>query len=204
VEYLRAKVERGDGGTTMAAAHALGATIGRRSRAQGGAVDERSAELLRRGLAEATSPKDKADWLATIGNAALTEDVPLVSGYAADGDPGVRQAVADALRRTQTPASEAVLLGLAADPHRGVQDRALHALTGYTLSSTHLDALQQQVSTGKLGPKGFAMLMTLLERNRAQPDAVLPVLEAMLAQDVGERRLLLRIRALRETLSSGR
>jgi HEAT repeat protein len=204
VDYLRAQVERGDGESTLAAAHALGAALGNRSRTPGAAVDERSAALLRQGLRAASSAQQKVGWLGTLGNAGLAEDVPLLAGYATDGDPAVRGAAAHALRKTQTPASEKVLLGLVADTDSGVRDRALQTLTYYTLSPAHLDGLRQQAASGRLQPGNIAILLTVLERNRHQPTAVLPVLEALLRQDISDRRLLLRIRALREALASGR
>jgi hypothetical protein len=201
--YLRAKVERGDGAYVQAAAHSLGSAIGNRLRTEGEPVDERSAALLRKGLAAARSARERVDWLRTLGNAGLTEDVSLMSGYAKDGDRGVRAAVADALRKTQTPAAEKTLLELVADVDSGVRDRALHTLTSYTLTADHLDALRQQVESGRLEPDNFAMLMTLLERNKHQPGAVLPVLETLHARNISDRRLLLRIRALYGSLSSG-
>jgi HEAT repeat protein len=200
VDWLRAKVEEKDGAFTLAAAHALGAAIGKRSRAPGGEVDERAAGLLRDGLAAARSVQDRTDWLGALGNAGLAEDVPLVSRFAADGDPAVRAAAASALRKSQTPAAEGVLLGLAADPDAVVQDRALHTLASYSLGPTGLDALREQVSAGRLVPRSYAMLATLLENHRALPDAVLPVLDAMLAGDIADPRLVLRLRDLRARL----
>jgi hypothetical protein len=50
----------------------------------------------------------------------------------------------------------------------------------------------------------FPELTMLLETNRTQPRAVLPVVEAMLATHVSDQRLLLRIRALEQALSSAR
>lgn len=204
VEYLRNKVERGDGKNTLAAAHALGTAIGNRWRAEGGEVDVRSVALLRRGLAAARSTEERAGWLGTLGNAGLVEEVPLVAGYAQDSDPAVRGAVAKALRKTQVPASEVVLLGLAADADAGVRDRALHTLTDYELTPAHLETLRQAVASGRLPQRNFPMLMTLLERNRHQPQAVLGVVRGLLDQNVSDRRLLLRIRSLEATLTSGR
>jgi HEAT repeat protein len=124
-----------------------------------------------------------------------------VSSYADDDDPTVRSAVASALRKMQSPEAEATLLDLVADPDNDVQGRALHTLTGYTLTPYHLDTLRREVASGRLGPSNFAMLVTLLERNRHQPDAVLSVLDSMLERDVSNRSLSLRVRALYEDLS---
>lgn len=203
VDYLRAKVERGDGASTLAAAHALGAAIGKRAREAGGAVDERAAGLLRAGLAGAGTAQEQADWLRALGNAGLVEDVPLLAGYAADQDPSVRAAAATALRKTQAPAAEAALLGLAADPDPYVQGRALHTLTAYTLNPAHFEELRHVVVQGRLGPGNTAMLLTLLERNRHQPGDVLPVLAALLARPFASQRLLLRARALQKDLTPG-
>ncbi|MBN2192605.1 MAG: HEAT repeat domain-containing protein [Polyangiaceae bacterium] len=204
VEYLRDKVEQGDGKNTLAAAHALGAAIGNRWQAEGGAVDARSAALLRQGLAAAKSPQEKADWLGTLGNAGLVEDVPLIAGHATDGDRDVREAAANALRKTQAPASESALLGLASDADSRVRDRALHTLTEYKLAPAHLDALRQAVASGALPQRNYPMLMTLLEQNRHQPEAVMRVLAAMLEQNVADRRLLQRIRAPQKNLTTAR
>jgi HEAT repeat protein len=132
----------------------------------------------------------------------LFEDVFRLAAYADDDDPRVRSAAAGALRKVQSPEAEATLLDLAADSNPDVQGRALHTLAGYALTPAHLDALQREVVSGRLGQGVFAVLMTVLDRNRDQADAVLPVLDAMLDQDVANRRLFLRIRALREELSS--
>jgi hypothetical protein len=204
VAYLRAKVEARDGAFRLAAAHALGAAIGKRSRSPGGVVDESAAALLRDGLAAAGSVRDKTDWLGALGNAGLPEDVPLVSRFAADREPAVRAAAASALRKSRSADAESVLLGLAADPDPVVQDRALHVLASYSLAPGHLDALREQVSAGRLATRSYARLATLLENHRARPDAVLPVLDALLARDVGDPRLRLRLRELRARLAAVR
>lgn len=200
VEYLRAKVERGDGAHTLAAAHALGAVIGRRARA--GEVDERSAAVLRAGLAAARTERDKADWLGALGNAGLEGDAPVLATYAADDAPLVRGAAADALRKVQTPAAEQVLLGLTGDPDATVQARALHALGAYPLAADDFAVLGQQVASGQLQPRSYGSLVLLLERQREPRPAVLLVLDAMVGRGVENQRLLLRIRALRQALSA--
>jgi hypothetical protein len=76
-----------------------------------------------------------------------------------------------------------------ADPDDVVQERALYTLASCALAPTHLDALRVQVSAGRVVPRSHAALATLLESHRARPDAVLPVLDALLARDVADQRL---------------
>lgn len=199
VDYLREKVELGDGEYTMAAAYSLGAALSYQRE-----VDERSSALLRRGLEEASSTRERVAWLGALGNAGQTENMSLLTSHATDDDPGVRAAVAEALRKTQTPESETTLLALVADQDSDVQNRALHTLTRYSLAPDHLETLRQHVVSGDIRPTNLAMLMTVMENNRQQPNAVLPVLEGLIQHGVSDRRMLLRIRALQESLSSPR
>jgi hypothetical protein len=198
VDYLRGKVERPGDGDAMAAAHSLGSAIGKRSIAT--AEIEASAAVLRRGLAAATSPGEQVAWLGTLGNAGRAEDVPLLAEYAESSEPSVRAAVADALRKSQTDASEAVLDRLVSDPEPRVQKRALHALARYTLAPERVQMLGELVATGRLQPASFAALTALLESNRHQSAAVAPVVDAILAQPISDRHVLLRLRALQRSL----
>jgi HEAT repeat protein len=198
IEYLRAKVGRGDGENTLAAAHSLGEAIGKRSRL-GGEVDGGAAALLRAGLAGARSAQERRDWLGALGNAGLERDTALIASHASDGDPAVRAEVAASLRKIRTPDARRVLLGLAADDDPRVQGRALQALARHEIGATELEALRRQVVDGQLAPS--TALMNLLETHRKQPDAVLPVLDAMSARGVSDKHLLARMRALRAALS---
>lgn len=202
VEYLRAKVQKGEGDEVLAAAHALGAAIGKRTRTAGGALDEPSASLLRDGLLAAGTKEEKTAWLGTLGNAGLADDVPLLLKYTRDEAPSVRAAAAGSLRKIQTPETEQALLTLSADADKNVRSRALSALRGYTLSPGHLAALEHQVGSGQLTEGDFPALMSVLQRNRHQPDAVLPVLDMMRRQNNTDRRMALRIRELQKTLTS--
>jgi len=134
----------------------------------------------------------------------LVEDVSLIGGYARNEDASVRAAAAGALRKMQTSQSEKVLLALAADSDKTVRSRALHTLTRYSLTPTHLNALRRLVQSGQLVASDFPTLMTLLERHRDQSNAVLPVLETLFRQDISNKRLLLRIRTLYNELSPKR
>jgi len=203
VDYLRAQVQQGDRVGSLAAAHSLGAAVGRRSRAAGGEVDEHAAALLRSGLAAASTARDEAAWLGALGNAGLAEDVPLLARYAADQDPSVRAAVADALRQMSTPGADTLLLDLAADPDSYVQGRALSVLTDRPLTPDHLAALRRVVVEGPLGPGSFAALLSLLERHRRPPEASRPVVEALLAREAPSPELRRRLLALHRALTPG-
>jgi hypothetical protein len=129
---------------TGTAALALGAVAGRRARAHGDAASRRALDELVHDLARAANGPARADLLQALGNAAAPELVGAVTPWAADPSPDVRRATADALRGTQTPESEAVLLRLARDGADGVQGTALGALGTYALDAALLGKLRDE------------------------------------------------------------
>ncbi|MDY0060978.1 MAG: HEAT repeat domain-containing protein [Myxococcota bacterium] len=197
VAWLAERVDAWSGDDRLAAAHALGATLRRTADEP---AREAGAAQLQAMLQAAATPAEVAAGIGALGNAGLPQQVELVAGYATHPEARVRNAVARALRHTQTPAAEPVLLALVTDPSESVQLRALESLAGWKLEPRHLETLRSLVDEGRIDRNAHEMLVTVLHRHRdLPPEALRPVLQALLASAV-EGRVKVRARALLQEL----
>jgi len=171
---------------------ALGAAI----HAASGDSAPLAAELngrLRAELASTVDPERRQAILAAMANAGRPENVAEVSRHAADAQPQVRAAAANAVRRTQTAEAEDLLFRLAADPDRPVQAVALQTLAGFRVDAAILARLAALVQSGAIGEMGFPDLVLLAARARqggSPPEAIRELVAAMVGAPI--RRLEIR------------
>ncbi len=137
---------------------------------------------LRSELATTADPERRQVILTAMANAGRAENVADVSRHAADLQPQVRAAAANAVRQTQTAEAEGLLFGLASDPDRPVQAVALQTLAGYRMDAAMLERISGLVQSGAIGELGFPDLILLAARARqggSPPEAIRALLAAM-------------------------
>ncbi|MEI6226871.1 MAG: alpha-(1-_3)-arabinofuranosyltransferase family protein, partial [Deltaproteobacteria bacterium] len=148
---------------------------------------------LRSELATTGDPDRRQVLLTAMANVGRVENVADVSRHAADPQPQVRAAVANAVRQTQTAEAEELLVRLASDPDRPVQAVALQTIAGYRLDAAMLERIAGLVRSGAIGELGFPDLILLAVRARqggSPPEAIRALLAAMAGAPI--RRLEIR------------
>ena len=177
----------GQGTERVAATYALGAQLG--SVYRGGErerallADQKLLEALRTGQ----EPGRRRELLTALGNAGLAENVKDIGALSNSEEPSVRAAVANALRKTQTPEAESKLVGLTGDSNQHVQDAALVALQEYQLRPDLLTSLTAQVRAGGVDELSYTTLLNLVGRQQTRrdfPGEVRALLEAMRASPI--------------------
>ncbi|MBL9018860.1 MAG: HEAT repeat domain-containing protein [Myxococcales bacterium] len=109
-----------------------------------------AAELdgqLREALAKATTVREREDALAAIGNAAISDTVPLVRELARDPAPEIRSRAAWALRDMHTADARAALVELSTDTDARVARAALKAMERQPLGSSDLEKLERALAS---------------------------------------------------------
>jgi hypothetical protein len=146
------------------ASYALGAVAGK--------LKETAPDLARRlngrlrsDLQETTCGQSRTHLLAALGNAGQVENVELLSSHArADYGPLQRIAAIDALRKTQTEASEELLIGTLTDSSKNVANAALASLEQYELTAEQLQEIADQLSASPREGEGLGQWLGWLER----------------------------------------
>ena len=181
LEQTRAQAAKtGDAEVARASEYSLGAAVGWTA-SHDPAAAARYNQILAGALGKARDPAERAALIESLGNAGLTENLPLLLSSAGDEDASVRAATASALRKTDTPEANAALFQLAADGDSSVGYQALSSLRARSLDDDSLGRLESLLLAGRLDPENQPLLATLLQERLAQSPAALRILRELLA-----------------------
>lgn len=175
------------GPTRVAATYALGAEVGSMYRTGDREIALEANRQLVEALKGGAEPSRQRELLTSLGNAGLQENVTAIDALSSSPEPAVRAAVANALRKTQSPESESTLLRLATDASQPVQNAALIALQQFQPRADLLTTLSSRVRAGQVDELSYPTVLNLVGRQqtvRDFPREVRALLEAMLATPI--------------------
>lgn len=191
-----------EGRIKHAAAYTIG-TIARNARQNG---EEEAARQLNQLLVEelslAEQPIDQQRLLVSMANSSMESNIPIVEQYTRNDNAETRTAAVMALRGTQTESSERILWDMSSDKDTNVQNTALLMLSKYDLSGNDFSDLVSSIESGKLSSDNYHMVLNLLGGNlNNNPDGVGRVCDALLTQNISNRKLAGEIMALKNKVS---
>jgi HEAT repeat protein len=192
-ERIAKSESAGDAQMAYAEAHVLGAMAGRLAKRGEQAEAKASIDLLAAKVDGAQAPAARAAFVSALGNAGDASQISRISKHAGDADPGVRRAVASALRKTKDPAARGTLMTLAKDSNEDVQVAAIDALGHHPMERGDQRELASLLDAPQLGGEAEAGLVTILLRQGPPPPEVRGSLEHLLAR-TEDPRLAARVR----------
>jgi HEAT repeat protein len=145
---------------------------------------------------------ERTAMIGAVGNAGLPSVVVALAPFAKDEDPGVREAVARAMRRPQTPEARDVLFGLASDPSPPVERGAVAALGYHKLSRQDLERLARMVAVGETSPAVDPDLVSLLAYCVEEPEPVRRILHVLATRAQGDPAQAARIAMVLRTIDA--
>ncbi len=168
--YAKAKENDADAPIQRSAAIALGGLISAIAKNGDRARARELDDTLVIDLYGAKDVNDRVILIQALGNAALEEDAMAIRLQSHDPDPGVRAAVATALRRFESPEVHRTLLELIADDRVGVQAAALISFDRMKkVSEADLDTLLAHVETKKIEQTNMPLLLNFMSTRRDTP-----------------------------------
>jgi hypothetical protein len=188
--FLADHARAGDHDLARASLYALGATTGRLGDAS---ETRRYNDVLVEAYRAAKQPAERAAALRALGNAGLTDDVPLAVAALGASDVEERAAATAALRHVVTPETTAALLDRVADPAAPVGAEALSALAARPLDDAELDRIAAAVDSASRETDGLVVNLAA-SRLASSPNAA-ALLERVLAK-TDDPSLQARIRTL--------
>ena len=142
----------------------LGALAGKLANSGSDPMAAKLNGMLIQDLQKAKDPKEKEQLLDGLGNAGLPSNIPLIGKFVGDKDQRVRASVPMALRKTQTPESEQLVLSLTGDGDSLMQKQALATLSHYALTSEHLTGLRDQLKAGRITESSYFEILNLVSK----------------------------------------
>ncbi|HOW51063.1 MAG TPA: HEAT repeat domain-containing protein [bacterium] len=142
----------------------LGALAGKLSKTGEDALAGKFNKMLTEELQAAKNPREKEQLLDGLGNAGFSSNVALIQKFVGDDNQRVRATVPMALRKTQTPETEKLVMSLVRDDDSLVQKQALTTLSHYALTHEHLTDLRDQLKAGKVTESSYFELLNLVSR----------------------------------------
>ncbi|HEY4119679.1 MAG TPA: HEAT repeat domain-containing protein [Byssovorax sp.] len=173
IRFVTAAYQGADGDDARrASAYALGSMAGNLT--SGGDADGARAAVapLVADLGATDDTGERAHLLTAIGNGAVGDNLPLVTGYAGDADDAVRGAVASALYKPDSSDARAALVTLVGDPSASVEQLALAALDHKPLADADLEALDAVVEQSMRASSDAALVNLLGRRLDGGPAVV--------------------------------
>ncbi len=159
--YEKAKKEKRYRSSTILT---LGALAGHLSETGNDALAAKFNKMLTAELQSAKDPREKEQLLNGLGNVGSASNIALIQKFAGDENQRVRASVPMALRMTQTPESEKLVLSMAHDDDSLVQKQALTTLSHYELTREHLAGLRDQLKAGKITESSYFEVLNLISR----------------------------------------
>ncbi|HEY2517252.1 MAG TPA: HEAT repeat domain-containing protein [Polyangiaceae bacterium] len=150
VAAMRAGKQKGWSDLRFAAAHAVAAA----SRAVAKNGDDATARQLVRRLDDevrtAETPQAKAALLGALANASIPEAAAVAAPFASSDDADLREAAAEAVKRTDTADAKEMLFALLGDPDPSVEAAAIASLAARSLDATDWQRIASVVETGRV------------------------------------------------------
>lgn len=199
VEYVADRFEGStDLNDRMSAAFTLGSVI---DHVGPGPVADAHNSRLQAALAAAPVGEQQGWFIQALGNAERADNAPVVAGYADADAPGTRIAVARAVDDPPTAEGDATLRKLVADVDPRVQRQAIRSMKGYGPDASHLAELTELARSGRLHPQNVRFVLELTKHTRHEmPEALAPLLDALLPLNPRDNRAQAAIRRLRASL----
>jgi len=159
-------------------------------------------QAILKDLASASTAKDKETLLDALSNAGFASNIGMIQKYADSKESNVRAAVANALRKTQTPESETTLTNLTKDKDVTVQRQSLNALAQYELSADTLVKVRDQVKGGYLTDSTYLDVIQLFSKYPTEKELIRETLNEMKKRPLNNPHLEARINSMLEKVSS--
>jgi len=118
-------------------------------------------------LRKSTTPESAERMLDAIGNVASSSNIAVAAEYKDSLNDRVRASVANAVRFTQTPESEQLLLDMLDDKSNLVKMNAVNTLSIYSLKKEHFEKIHENIKSGSLNPDQYFYLAALFRKNLA-------------------------------------
>lgn len=147
VDFAYSSYAHAKGEDRLAAAFALGATLGARGPARADPALAAYGDRLRADLKKARGTDERVALLAALGNAARPADVAAIKTFAHDDDARVRRQAALSLRRDHTTEAQDTLFTMLADGDSSVGEAALQALADEGANAAVVQRLGSMVGT---------------------------------------------------------
>jgi hypothetical protein len=176
---LYASGPSGEAHTT--AAYALGSSIGALARSGERVRAASYATRLRGALERTKRSEDRVTLLASLGNAGMVENVPLIRRFTHDDSASVRRESALALRKVDVPEAHAALVDLLGDADGTVASAALGAIAGARVDDARMRELAAFVSGGPFAGELNEGLLGVAASHSESREAAAALASAVLA-----------------------
>jgi HEAT repeat protein len=197
LSFLETLMTQKKGFVSYAAAHAFGAMI---HKLYAGNEKERALSLnqkLIKKINQATTVKDKAEYVAALGNAGMTENNEFAGRLLKAKNPKIRAEAAMAFRKTETPDSRKVLLTVFADPERSVQRSAIQTYLHFSPEEQNLVEIQSQLDRELIQEANYYDMVNLMKKNsQTYPEITRQCLKLMIRKKLNDPDLEARIRSM--------
>jgi hypothetical protein len=175
--WLQREWERGGAG--IGTAGALGSVAGRFTARGNEALAKAAVTSLTRSLERTDDPKTRSDLIRALGNVRSPSVARTVLKEARAKAPELRAAAAFALRGIDLPEARDTLVELARDPLPSVALSAYAALESQQLTKSQLEALLEDVISGRVPASAEATVVTYLTKHIDESPFVLEALKAI-------------------------
>ncbi len=195
--FLQDLMNNHQGFVSYSAAHAFGACIHKLYK---GEEKDRALKLNQQLVSKVSTSKtgkDKAEYIAALGNAGMIENNSFLYGYFQYKNPKVRSEAVMALRKTETAESREKLLSVFSDPERSVQRSSIQTFLYFNPEEKNLLNIRDQLDKGLIEEANFYDMTSLLKKNLSVfPKISRECLKIMVRKKLHDPDLEARIRSL--------